>query len=79
MSEFTELKIAREFTSKETGVTYGVYHVVFKGNPETFIRNGNSVGAVCFYHDKTASQCVSTIRDDVKEKFFAFLENEASK
>ena len=61
----------QEFTND--GVTYGVYSVNIKGNLRILIRNGNSVGAVCYYWGKTASQCVDEIREDIKEEFLELL------
>jgi hypothetical protein len=73
MSKITDIKIIKEFTNDEK--KYGVYDVAFENHQEIFIRNNGSVGVVSFFFDRPASQCVSTIRDDVKEDFFDILSN----
>uniref|UniRef100_A0A6M3LML2 Uncharacterized protein n=1 Tax=viral metagenome TaxID=1070528 RepID=A0A6M3LML2_9ZZZZ len=67
MIEITQ--VIYEFHNKETDTTNGVYCVKLNGKPHVFIRNDNSVGAVCHYLSKSASECVSIIRDDVKQDF----------
>jgi hypothetical protein len=69
---FSKIQIIREFTND--GHTCGVYSAMFKDKQEIFIRNGNSIGAVCHYLGKPASQCVSEVRDNVKEEFLVSLE-----
>lgn len=68
---FTQIDIIREFTHSE--ITYGVYSVIFENEQEIFIRNGNSIGAVCFLLDEPASKCVSEVRNDVKKEFLETL------
>ena len=75
MSNFSRVSVITEFVSEHDGIVYGVYQVVFKGKHEIFIRNGDSIGAVTFLWGKTASQCVSEIRADVKEEFYDFWDN----
>jgi hypothetical protein len=74
MTRFNNIKIIREFTQKDDGRTYGVYLVNFKGKEEVFIRNHESVGVVSHYYGKPASECVSIIRDDVRQEFFKELD-----
>ena len=71
MSNFTNINIIREFVN--SGIACGVYDVVFEGKQEIFIRNGKSIGAICHYLDRPASQCVSEIRENVKEEFLECL------
>ena len=63
------LETIYEFHNNDTETTNGVYHVELNGKSHYFIRNNNSVGAICHYLDRPASQCVSIIRDDVKQEF----------
>jgi len=69
----TDIQIIYEFTNKEYQTTNGAYLLDFKGEQMLFIRNNNSVGVVAHYLDRLASECVSIIRKDVKEEFFAEL------
>ncbi|MFA5299284.1 MAG: hypothetical protein WC389_13930 [Lutibacter sp.] len=69
----TDIQVIYEFTNKDSQATYGVYLLKFKGERHLFIRNGESVGTVAHYSDRPASECVSIIKNDVKEEFFAEL------
>jgi hypothetical protein len=73
MSNFSKLQTVYEFTNKDSGNTHGVYHATFKDREHVFIRNGDSIGSVTHYLGKPASQCVSEIRDDVRQEFLAQL------
>ena len=66
----SSVKIIYEFTNDSR--TCGCYSVIFNGEKKVFIRNDNSVGVVSHYLGKPAGQCVSEIRDDVKQEFFIF-------
>lgn len=68
-----DIQIIYEFTNKDSQATYGVYLLKFKGERHLFIRNGESVGTVQHLLGEPASKCVSLIRNDVKEEFFAEL------
>jgi len=71
---FSKIEIINEINNKEFGVTSGVYSVIYKGKKEIFIRNGYSVGAISYYLEKLAEDCVSEIREDVKKEFLLALE-----
>jgi len=71
MIELTQ--VIYEFHSKDTGTTNGLYRVKLNGTPHTFVRNDDSVGAICHYLGRPASECVSIIRDDVKRDFLELL------
>lgn len=66
----SKIETIQEFTNDN--ITYGAYFVTMS-TKYIFIRNGDSVGCVQYYYDKPADQCVSIIRDDVKEEFFTLL------
>jgi hypothetical protein len=66
-----------EFHNKDTDTTNGLYHIELNGKPHYFIRNNNSVGAICHYLGRPASECVSIIRDDVKQEFLNILQHVA--
>jgi len=72
MGNFSNLEAISEFAG-ESGITYGVYSVVFKGTPEIFIRNGNSIGVVTFFLGSPVGKCIAVTRSDVKEEFLNFL------
>jgi hypothetical protein len=72
-ARITDIQIIYEFTSKDTQTTNGVYFLKFNSGRIIFIRNNDSVGAVQHYWGRQASQCVSLIKDDVKEEFFTEL------
>lgn len=74
MSKISNINVIREFKNEER--VCGVYSVIFNGNQEIFIRNGNSIGAVKHYLGESAGKCVSEIRDDVKRDFLAVLNRE---
>ena len=67
MIEITQ--VIYEFHNNDTSTTNGVYCVKLNGKPHIFIRNNESVGTVCHYLGKSASECVNIIRDDVKQDF----------
>jgi len=69
----TNIQIIYEFTNKDYQTTCGVYLLKFKGERHLFIRNNQSVGTVQHLLDRPASECVSIIRNDIKEEFFAEL------
>ena len=69
------LETIYEFSNKDTETTNGVYHIELNGKSHYFIRNNDSVGVVCHYLGRPASECVSIIRDDVKQEFFDKLES----
>ena len=77
MSKISEIQTIQEFTNN--GTTYGVYSLLFNGEQKTFIRNGDSIGAVSFLFGCTASQCVSEIRDDVKCEFLLERNHKSTK
>ena len=65
------LQTLYEFHNKETESICGLYYVELdSGNKHYFLRNNKSVGAITHYLGHPASECVSIIRDDVKQRFF---------
>jgi hypothetical protein len=67
-------QIVYEFHDNEFDTTSGVYFIKLnKDKNYIFIRNNDSIGAVCHYLGKPASECVSIIRNDVKEEFLTQL------
>ena len=74
MDRITDVKIVHEFTNEQYKSTCGVYLVTFRGKPETFIRNGDSIGIVAYYVNEPVTKCIGFIRDDVKDEFLTFLE-----
>ncbi len=68
----SEIKTIREF--KHDGLSFGVYLVAVQGEEKVFIRNGDSIGVICHYWEKPANECISLIRDDVKQEFLKALE-----
>jgi hypothetical protein len=71
MNNISNIQTIQEFSNE--GVVHGVYSLLFNGEQKTFVRNGDSIGAVTFYLGSHASQCVSEIRDDVKYEFLSQL------
>lgn len=67
------IKVIYEFTNTDTKTTNGVYEVYLNNKQHIFIRNDKSVGVVQHYLGRAASDCVSIIRDDVKQEFFSKL------
>ena len=68
------LETIYEYHNKEHDTTCGLYHVELdSGNKYYFIRNNESVGAITHYLDRPTSECVSIIRDDVKQAFFKLV------
>ncbi len=72
MKKIGEITVIREF--KHGGSTFGVYLVTVQGEEKIFIRNGDSIGVICHYWEKPANECISLIRDDVKQEFLKALE-----
>jgi len=77
--DFLEIEIIKEFENKELKHFCGVYSVIFKGKKEIFVRNGNSIGAICFFLDQPIGNCLKEIRDDVKKEFLKRLDEEKQK
>ncbi len=75
MSKMVEiLQTIYEFHNKTTDTTNGLYHVKLdSGNKYYLLRNNESVGALQHYLDRPASECVSIIRNDMREGFFEAL------
>ena len=71
MSRISDIKVIKEFINDD--ITYGVYSVNFNGEQKIFIRNGESVGVITFKFDEPATNCICTIRNDVKEELFLAL------
>jgi hypothetical protein len=65
------IEVIYEFHNEDTNTTNGVYRVKLNGKPHIFIRNNNSVGVVCHFLGKSASECVGIIRDDIKNEFLS--------
>lgn len=71
------LQTIYEFHNADYDTTCGLYHVeLSSGTKHYFLRNNKSVGTISHILDRPASECVSIIRDDVKEEFFRKLKNE---
>lgn len=65
------LETVYEFHNKEYDTTCGLYYIELdSGSKHYIIRNNDSVGAICHYLGRPASECVSLIRDDVKQELF---------
>lgn len=65
------------FHNTEGNATCGLYHIELdSGNRCYLLQNGKSVGTIAHYLGKPASECISIIRDDVKQKFFELLKSE---
>lgn len=73
-SRIKNIQTIYEFTNKEHQTTNGAYLLEFKGERHLFIRNNESVGTVQHYLDRSASECISIIKDDVKKEFFLELD-----
>lgn len=67
VSKISNINKIREH--KNDGKIYGVYSLDFNGEQKVFIRNGDSVGVVTHLLEKSANECVSLIREDVKKEF----------
>ena len=67
MGKISNIETIYEFTNE--GRTCGVYSVLFNGDKKVFLQNGDSVGVVSHYLGRPSSECVSVIRDDVKQEF----------
>lgn len=72
MGNFSNLEVISEFTG-ESGITYGVYSVVFRGTPKIFIRNGSSIGVVAFLLGEPVTKCISEVKEDIRKEFLDFL------
>jgi hypothetical protein len=69
------LQTIYEWHNKDLDTTCGMYHVELdSGNKYYFLRNDNSVATINHFVGKPANECVSIIRDDVKQEFFKLLE-----
>lgn len=65
------LQTIYEFHNLQCNTKCGLYHVeLASGSKHYFIRNNESVGTITHYLDRPVSECVSIIRDDVKQEFF---------
>jgi hypothetical protein len=74
------LQTIYEFNNKQFDTKCGLYHVELdSGSKHYFIRNNESVGTITHYLDRPASECVSIIRNDVKQEFFDMLNKESNK
>lgn len=56
--------------------TCGLYKVSMGDKDQYFLINGDSVGVICHFIGRPASECVATIRDDVKQEFLAKVQEE---
>ncbi len=72
ISEIKVIKVIKEF--KHEGLTFGVYLVTLQGEEKILVRNGDSVGIIAHYIAKQANECISLIRDDIKQEFLKALE-----
>ncbi len=70
--EIIEIKTIREF--KHDGLSFGVYLVTLQGEKKILVRNENSVGVICHYIAKPANECISILREDIKQEFLKALE-----
>ena len=69
------LQTIYEFHNKEFDTICGLYHVELdSGGKYYFLRNDKSVGVIQHFVNKSASECVVTIRDDVKKELFELFE-----
>jgi hypothetical protein len=74
------LETIYEFHNKEHETICGLYHIELdSGSKHYFVRNNESVGAISHYLGRPASECVSIIRDDVKQEFLSQLYKEKGK
>jgi hypothetical protein len=69
------LQTLYRFHNKENDSSCGLYCVELdSGNKHYFLQNDKSVGAITHYWGRPASNCVSIVKDNIKEKFFVLLE-----
>jgi hypothetical protein len=74
------LQTIYEFHNKVCDTKCGLYYVELNsGSKHYFIRNNESVGTITHYLDRPASECVSIIRNDVKQEFFDELNKKDEK
>ncbi len=70
------LQTIYEFRNKATNTDCGLYHVELNSGAKHYLlRNDDSVGAVCHYLGRPASECVSIIRENVKQDFLSLLKS----
>jgi len=68
------LQTIYEFHNKENETICGLYQVKLSSERTYyFLRNNESVGVIVHLLGKPASECISIIRDDVKQEFFSKL------
>jgi hypothetical protein len=72
----TKIETVYEWTNKEFNHSCGLYRVNMSHSDETytFIRNGDSIGVISHYIDRSATECVDLIRTDVKKEFLEKLQ-----
>jgi hypothetical protein len=69
------LKVIYEFTNNDFNTTCGLYHVELDSKAQYYLlRNHDSVGVITHILSSPASECISIIRDDVKDQFLKLLE-----
>jgi len=73
VNRISKINIIKQFTTKDDGITYGVYDVTFNNKQEIFIRNGDSVGAIRFGWHEPVNKCIGEIKNDIKQEFFEYL------
>lgn len=72
MNRVRDIQIINEF-SINSGLTYGIYSLMFKDERKVFIKNGDSIGVISHLLGEPASKCVNEIREDVKQEFLECL------
>jgi hypothetical protein len=71
------LAVIYEFHNKDYETTCGLYHVELDSGDKCYLlRNNESVGTIAHYFSRPANECVSIIRNDVKQQFFNLLKVE---
>lgn len=75
MFDIKNITVIQEFENDET--VCGVYLVQaissYGNEKKVFIRHGNSVSAITYYHDEPSFKCISEIRPDVRDDFLKRL------
>jgi len=66
MSVLSNVKIINHFA--HNGDNYGEYTADYEGKTRLFIQNGNSVAILCHKLYISASKCLDTVRDDVRDE-----------
>jgi len=81
MNKIKDISDIYEWHNTELNHSCGLYKVVLleSGKAYYFIKNAGSVGAICHYLDRPADECVSIIRNDVKQEFLDWLDNRTLK